>query len=121
MLRATRTLNIAIEASRQEGSDKYNRKSTSSTLTMEEVLEGALSSDNTIRRQAEERLCQAAGQRGFAAALATKLAAMNQAFHQWDAHRLMAGAVLLRFVRECWAQQAGHLSAEEKAQVWRWP
>lgn len=90
---------------------------------MDEVLEGALSADNAVRRQAEERLSHAASQRGFAVALATKFATNNNDRtmasngSMADAHRLMAGAVLLRFVRRRW-EQASYCSAEDKAQVW---
>lgn len=80
---------------------------------MDDVLAGVLSADNAVRRQAEEKLSYATTQRGFAAALATKLSA-NQT------HSPLAGALLLRFVRANWDQAsycATVLLPQDKEQV----
>lgn len=80
---------------------------------MDDVLAGVLSADNAVRLQAEEKLSYATTQRGFAAALASKLSA-NQT------HSLLAGTLLLRFVKAHWDRAsycATVLLPEDKEQV----
>lgn len=95
---------------------------------MDLVLAAALSPDNDVRRQAEDRIGYAASQRGFAVALAealdhasTRRATDNpsaisgtSSFHL----RLMAGALLQRFVQEYWDRaDDAVLPPEDKAQA----
>lgn len=82
----------------------------------------ALSPDNVTRRKAEERIGNAARQRGFAVALAaaverrdgggSNVSALSQHL------RLMAGAILQRFVQDYWEYASyAVLPPEDKAQV----
>lgn len=94
---------------------------------MDLVLAAALSPDNDVRRQAEDRIGYAASQRGFAVALAEALDHANtratdnpstisgaSSFHL----RLMAGALLQRFVQEYWNRaDDAVLPPEDKAQA----
>lgn len=92
---------------------------------MEHVLAAALSPDNDVRREAEDRIGHAAKQRGFAVALAEALehsqtgtTGGRSTFSNASSHhlRLMAGVLLQRFVQDKW-EHAGDavLPQEDKA------
>lgn len=92
---------------------------------MDELLTGALSGDNKVRRGAEVTLRSAQAHRGFAIALARALAngdgdraASSSMRPEEEPKRLMAGVLLQQFVRDRW-EVAGDavLPREDKSQV----
>lgn len=93
---------------------------------MDELLTGALSGDNKVRRGAEATLRSAQAHRGFAIALASALAsgdgdrtgASATTRPEEEPKRLMAGILLQQFVRDRW-EVAGDvvLPREDKTQV----
>ncbi|CAM9685830.1 unnamed protein product, partial [Discosporangium mesarthrocarpum] len=74
---------------------------------LEALLAATLSPDNSIRRAAEEELKLATRQRGFACAVAFRLARSNQVSDgvsaaSEGATRLMSGVVLQHYVKDVW-------------------